>query len=150
MQLREGRKELLAIRLGAESCAIGLDGVLEVVRPRVVTPVPFVPPWIVGVMLLRGAMVPIFHVGRLLGLSGDGLEPGERILIVPRGTPGTREGEVGLLVDEVREVISVPSQDLLPPEAPSLRGWVVALARKGGKSHAVLDHRRIAGLEVPS
>jgi purine-binding chemotaxis protein CheW len=147
VQLREGRKELLAIRLGGESCAIGLDGVLEVVRPRVVTPVPFVPPWIVGVMLLRGAMVPIFHVGRLLGLSGDGLEPGERILIVPRGT---REGEVGLLVDEVREVISVPAQDLLPPEAPALAGWVVALARKGGKGHAVLDHRRIAGLEVPS
>ena len=90
----------------------------------------------------RGAVIPVFHVGRLLGTSGDGLEPAERILMVAR-----KENPVGLLVDEVREVIAVPASDFGPAPDPRSR-FVEGIARKAGKSYRLLDPAAVAALEI--
>lgn len=147
VQMRQGSREFLSLRLGRELYAVDLRGILEVTRPAQITPVPFAPPWVVGVMMLRGSVVPIFHVGRMLRLSGDGesIEPGERILIVAR-----KENVVGLLVDEVLEVVAVPDADLGPvPSTVHGPGaeFVVGVARKGAALYAILNHQRVARAE---
>ena len=147
VQIRAGQKELLTFRLGQELYAAELRGILEVTRPTAITPVPFSPSWVLGVMMLRGSVVPIFHVGRLLGLSGEGdaLEPAERILIVAR-----KENSVGLLVDEVRDVVSIPEEGL-GPVPPTVRGvqaeFLTGVARKGQELYVLLNHARVARSE---
>lgn len=148
VQIRAGSRELLSLRLGREHYAVELRGILEVTRPSAITPVPFAPGWVLGVMLLRGNVVPIFHVGRMLGLSGDedSIEPAERVLIVAR-----RENVVGLLVDEVLEVIAVPDADLGPVPA-TLAGpraeFVTGVARKGDRVYGLLNQARLARAET--
>ena len=143
VQIRAGQRELLTFRLGDELYAIDLRGILEVTRPTAITPVPFSPPWVLGVMMLRGSVVPIFHVGRMLDLDVEGrIEPAERILLVAR-----KENPVGLLVDEVREVVAVPDESL-GPVPPTVRGpraeFVNGVARKGSDLFVLLNHTRVA------
>lgn len=150
VQIRSGQREFLTFRLGAELYGVDLRGILEVTRPAAITPVPFSPPWVLGVMMLRGSVVPIFHVGRMLDTDVDGrIEPAGRILLVNRtkvdaapgadgaAQPARRGGHpVGLLVDEVREVAAVP-EEALGPVPPTLRGprsgFVSGVARRGRK-----------------
>ena len=147
VQMRQGHREFLSLRLGKEKYVVDLRGILEVSRPAQITPVPFSPPWVLGVMMLRGNVVPIFHVGRMLGLSGDGdsIEPGERILIVAR-----KENVVGLLVDEVLEVLAVPENDLGPVPS-TVHGpraeFVVGIARKAEAVYGIHNHTRVARVE---
>lgn len=144
VQLRAGQRELLTFRLGSELYAVDLGGVHEVTRPSAITPVPFAPRWVLGVMMLRGSVVPVFHVGRLLGLSGDddSLEPAERVLLVSR-----KENRVGLLVDEVRHVIAVPDEDLEPVPPTVSSEFVMGVARKGTELYALLNHQRVAATD---
>lgn len=145
VQIRAGQREFLTFRLGAELYAVDLRGILEVTRPTAITPVPFSPPWVLGVMMLRGTVVPIFHVGRLLDLDVEGrIEPAERILLVSR-----KENPVGLLVDEVREVVAVPDESL-GPVPPTVHGpraeYVTGVARKGQELYVLLNHTRVANV----
>lgn len=154
VQLRSGQREFLTFRLGKELYAVDLKGILEVTRPSAITPVPLAPSWVVGVMFLRGNVVPVFHVGRMLHVSGDGdaIEPAERVLMVSRRKAGGAiENVVGLLVDEVLEVIAVPDQDLGP--VPSTIGgagaeFVVGVARKGSNLYGLLNQARVAAQET--
>lgn len=149
VHLRAGKQEFLTLRLGRELYAVDLQGVLEVTRASAITPVPFSPGWVLGIMLLRGAVVPIFHVGKMLGLveAEVSFEPAERVLIVRRG-----DGDhvVGLMVDEVREVVAVPEADI-GPVPPTLSGpgaeFVRGIARKGPAVYAILNHVRAAGAD---
>lgn len=154
VQLRSGQREFLTFRLGKELYAVDLKGILEVTRPSAITPVPLSPSWVVGVMFLRGNVVPVFHVGRMLHVSGEGdaIEPAERVLMVSRRKAGGAiENVVGLLVDEVLEVIAVPDQDLGP--VPSTIGgagaeFVVGVARKGQNLYGLLNQVRVAAQDT--
>jgi len=61
--------------------------------------------WIRGVIGLRGKIIPIFDLASRMGLE-TGSEPG-KIVIVESGT-----GQVGVMVDEVEEVLTVSSEQL--------------------------------------
>jgi purine-binding chemotaxis protein CheW len=149
VQIRAGQREFLTFRLGDELYAVDLRGILEVTRPTAITPVPFSPAWVLGVMMLRGSVVPIFHVGKMLDLDVDGrIEPAERILLVSR-----KENPVGLLVDEVLEVVSVPDESL-GPVPPTVHGpraeFVTGVARKGNELFVLLNYARVANVSPES
>ena len=139
-------RSLLTFRIGEALHALPLASVVEVAKPPAISAVPFTPPWVEGVMWLRGAVVPVFRVARLLGAGDEPDAQSRRVLIAPR--PGDRSHAVGLLVDEVLEVIAVPPEELKPPAAGA-SDWVVAEAEKAGRRYRVLDDRRLASV-VPS
>ena len=58
-------------RSGAVLCALQLEHVAETMRPLPVEPVPAMPSFLRGVAIIRGAVVPVVDVARLLGASGD-------------------------------------------------------------------------------
>jgi len=142
VQMRQGRREFLAIRLGSECYGLDLRRVREVARPAPITPVPFSPGWVLGVMALRGGMVPVFHLGRLIGLPGTAaaVEPRARVLMVARP-----ENLVGLLVDEVLEVAAIPEEDLGPAPTDQQGGYITGVARGQRSRILLLDHARLAG-----
>lgn len=65
----------LGFPVGSEWYAIDFDWVREVVAEPRVTPIPTVPTSVLGLVNLRGEMVPVFDTGRLLGVGPVGDSP---------------------------------------------------------------------------
>jgi len=126
-----------AFYLRGALCALDASLVEEVVRMRHTTPVPHAPPYLLGVMNLRGKIVSVIDLGRKLELGAA--DPGEdsRVYIVR-----DRSELVGLLVDRAADVIELDAAGLEPPPAnvPGVEGrFLRGIGRAGGRLAAVLD-----------
>jgi purine-binding chemotaxis protein CheW len=107
--------QLLTFSLDGSPYALPIERVREIVRLRPITAVPRVPEEVLGVISLRGEIVQVVDLRRRLGLSPGDAERTTRIVIV-LGEAGLI---VGLLVDAVTEVVSVPEDSLQPPTGES-------------------------------
>lgn len=144
--------EFLGFRLEREQYAIPLPDVREIVKVPPLTEVPRAPASLLGVMSLRGEVLPVYDVRPKLHLSDrvpklagppeecEPLPRGARVLLVR-----TAEGDAGVLVDEVAGVVRLkPSTLELPPPgvAGPDRDSVVGLGRKGEHLYILLDLER--------
>lgn len=87
-------QSFLTVQVGDERFALPASDVAEVIRPPAVTRVPLGPASLVGVANLRGAVMPVVSLHRLLGRE---MSPSShaRVVVIDRGTP------VGLMIDKV-------------------------------------------------
>lgn len=100
-------QQLIVFSLGTEEYALPIGTVSEIIRFTEPRTVASEAAWIRGVIGLRGKIIPIFDLAARMALAGDS-EPG-KIVIVETGT-----GQVGVMVDEVEEVLTVSSEQLEP------------------------------------
>ncbi len=134
--------ELLSFRLGGEEYAVQVDDVREVLKIRELTLVPNAPDYILGVMSLRGAMLPVIDLCRRLSITQAARDEKTRILVV-----SPDEEDVGLMVDRVSGVLKVTPDAIKPvPEniehgAEFLRG----IARKEDRLYILLDLMKAVG-----
>jgi len=100
---------MCVISVSGELFAIDLRHVREVFEVESVTPVPGVPSALVGVTNLRGVVMPLVDLRRLLNLPATDPLPGFAVVI--------RHGphQVGVLVDRVPEIRSAQRTEFLPP-----------------------------------
>src|SRR5262245_27747429 len=94
---------VITFTLGAELYAVPLAEAREVARVGGITPVPSLPPALLGAMNLRGEILAVADLRPLLGLEPGRVTPTSRLVIVTHG------GEpIGLLVDGIGDVFDVP------------------------------------------
>ena len=107
------RVEYLALGLGTESYAVQIAHVAEILRPPPITEVPRASPNVLGVVSVRGRLVTVVDLRRRLGLDEAPIDRRSRVLLADAGT-----GEqIGLLVDEVRQVWRLAVEEIEPPNA---------------------------------
>jgi purine-binding chemotaxis protein CheW len=99
-------QQLVVFSLGSEEYALPIGSVHEIIRYTEPRTVASEAAWIRGVIGLRGKIIPIFDLASRMELTATGSEPG-KIVIVESGT-----GQVGVMVDEVEEVLTVSSEQL--------------------------------------
>jgi purine-binding chemotaxis protein CheW len=99
-------QQLVVFSLGSEEYALPIGSVHEIIRFTEPRTVASEAAWIRGVIGLRGKIIPIFDLASRMELDTVGSEPG-KIVIVESGT-----GQVGVMVDEVEEVLTVSSDQL--------------------------------------
>jgi purine-binding chemotaxis protein CheW len=105
--------QLCTFRVGGEDYAVDIMRLREIITPLPVTPVPRAPPFVEGVIRLRGDVIPVLDVRRRLGLPVMSPTRKTKVLIVH--VAGRR---LGLVVDEVTEVLRIPRAEIRP--APGL------------------------------
>jgi len=140
--------EFLGFCLGSEEYAVGIRAVREIIKPPEVTTIPRCTPEIVGLISLRGAIIPIVNIRRRLGLTTDTTGGQARIIVFSVET-----GAVGILVDRVTEVISAdPSTLEQPPATLSEReaAFVPAVLRARGRLIGILDLERLVTMDSSS
>ncbi|MCR4930700.1 MAG: chemotaxis protein CheW [Lachnospiraceae bacterium] len=99
--------QYIKIRLGDEFFGIDIKYVDNIVRMQHITRVPKAPEYIKGVINLRGEVIPVFSLRLKMGIEEIEETKSFRIIILKY------EGEsVGIIVDEVREVANVSSDDV--------------------------------------
>ena len=99
-------QQLVVFSLGSEEYALPIGAVHEIIRFTEPRTVASESAWIRGVIGLRGKIIPIFDLAARMELESRSSEPG-KIVIVDSGT-----GQVGVMVDEVEEVLTVSSDQL--------------------------------------
>lgn len=104
--------QFLAFQLGPEEYALDITRISEIIKPREYTDIPRVPEFILGLISLRGVIVPVFDLRRRFRLGEPQLTSASRIIVC-------REGEVvaGLLVDSISQVIRLAADRIEPPPA---------------------------------
>jgi purine-binding chemotaxis protein CheW len=130
-------RQALTFTLRGEEWALPVERVHEVLEMGDLTRVPGTPAFVLGVVDLRGRMVPVLDIAARLGLGGSVSDPRACVLVVdadvgsdieaggPRATFGLRVDAVGGLVDV---------GDGEPSEAPDTGG-----ARGAGDGPRLLD-----------
>ncbi|HUS24971.1 MAG TPA: chemotaxis protein CheW [Candidatus Binatia bacterium] len=86
----------LAFRLGDRWCVAPRDDVREVIVPPPLTRVPGARPWLLGVANVRGSLLPVCDVQRLIGAEHNAMERNARVLVY-----NSDQVPAGFLVDEV-------------------------------------------------
>jgi purine-binding chemotaxis protein CheW len=99
-------QQLVVFSLGSEEYALPIGSVHEIIRFTEPRTVASEAAWIRGVIGLRGKIIPIFDLASRMELDIVDSEAG-KIVIVESGT-----GQVGIMVDEVEEVLTVSSDQL--------------------------------------
>jgi purine-binding chemotaxis protein CheW len=110
-----GKIELLAFMLGDEEYALKMEEAREIIRWRKPTKVPRAPEYIIGIISLRGIILPVFDVKKRLGLGEMKPSRYTRIIVVSEG--GSLSG---MVVDRITGVTAVPEKGI--ESAPSVIG----------------------------
>lgn len=96
--------ELVSFTVDGQEYALPIDQVQEIVQaPETVSRVPNAGERVLGVMDLRGRLLPVLSMRKVFGLPLTELEPQNRIVVVSLDS-----GVVGVVMDTVREVLRVP------------------------------------------
>jgi purine-binding chemotaxis protein CheW len=143
LRLPDGEVELLLFRIGAESFAFDLAAAEEAVELVSVHAVPDMPDAMLGVFDLRGRLVPVYSPAAVLrAQAGDA-----GVLLLMRA--GDRR--VGIVVDDVQDVVVLGRAMLRPPPSIEGDGLVLGVAFFDDELVTILDaHALVATCALPS
>ena len=135
----------LTFALGNEEYAVSVLKVREIIKMMDITAVPQVPPYVKGVVNLRGRVIPVVDLRLKFGLAA--VEYSERTCIVVV-EPGLQDGAalMGLIVDAVSDVLTIATDDLTNAAdvcASKEAGYVESLARVKGRVKILLNIDRL-------
>lgn len=133
--------------LGEHEFTLAAEEIREVVPlENNLIPLPLTPGYVLGLMSLRGEVIPVIHVGALLQVAEPGYSLSYRVAIVDCGTH-----VVGAVFESTGEVLEVDPKDLLPLEHSDAdpSGVVTGVLRlgEGKRLVQILSAARIAHLD---
>jgi purine-binding chemotaxis protein CheW len=142
--------QYLTFMLAGEEYGVDILRVQEIKGWDKVTRIPQTPEYVLGVINLRGAVVPILDLRRRFALETTEFGP-KTVVIVVRVDGARDERTVGMVVDAVSEVYNVDLGDTKPP--PDVCGsvdtiFVKALATVEDKMLILLDIDRLIGNSI--
>lgn len=111
--------------LNNEMFALRVEDVQEVMMAQPLTPVPLAPQYIVGLLNLRGQIMPAIDLRRRLHFAARNDHQDSNLLVLK-----TRDGLVSVVVDQIGDVLELPRDDWrAPPEtlAAQHRNFVAAV-----------------------
>jgi len=121
--------------LGDRIYASELLSVKEIVLKEDLRSIPGAQPWLLGVMALRGQLLPVIDLGLRLQANPS---KGDKILVLDSERP------VGFLVDNVRNIEDVGELKPLPLELPdNVKRFLVGSFFHGGDIVLVLDLKKV-------
>ena len=133
--------QVACFRLGQELYGLNIMQIKEIIRPQKLTPVPKAPPFIEGVINLRGLVIPVADMRKRFDQVVREEPRKNRILVC-----ALSDRIVGLLVDEVMEVRRFTRKDVVPapqfikgPEADFFLG----VARQEDRLIMLIDLARV-------
>lgn len=136
----------LTFILAHERYSVPVLKVREIMRLCPVTPVPRVPPYIKGVINLRGKIVPVIDLRKRFELPQLANEERICIIVVQFETHDGLSQLMGMIVDVVEEVSHFCTEDLEQP--PDFGGtidtrFIVGMAKSKGTVKTLLDIDRL-------
>jgi len=137
-----GTSQYLTFICAGEEYGVEILCVQEIKGWENVTRVPYTPNYLLGVMNLRGVIVPVIDLRVRFGLPARAMD-GSTVVVVVRVRSSHGEKTAGIVVDGVSEVYSVAPGDIKP--APSLGASVDGACVRG---LATVDEKMVMLLDM--
>jgi purine-binding chemotaxis protein CheW len=131
----------LTFMLGREEFGVGVLKVREIMGVRDITAMPQTPPYMKGVIALRGKVTPVIDLRLKFGLAGADYTERTCIIVV-QVKNGADLLVIGMVVDEVSEVIAVAGGDIEDTPDFGVRvgtDYILGMAKVRGKVKILLD-----------
>jgi purine-binding chemotaxis protein CheW len=145
-------RQVLTFCLDAETYGVDILRVQEIRGWSPVTRIPKSPPHVLGVLNLRGSIVPIVDLRVRFSLERAQFTPLTVIIVLSIET-GNGRSEFGLVVDSVSDVVDISAKDL--KETPNLGGklnadFIQCLATVADRMLILLDVDALIGRDLLS
>jgi purine-binding chemotaxis protein CheW len=140
-----GELQLVSFNLGEEEFGIEILKVREINRMLAITHVPSAPPYVEGIVNLRGKVIPIIDLRSRLGLKRREHDKDTRIVVVELS------GKVlGFIVDAVKEVLRISHAST--ERAPRITGapsedYITGVAKLGDRLLILLEMEKVIDTE---
>ena len=139
--------KFLTFTLGNEEYGVPVLKVREIIKVMDITQVPQVPDYVLGVINLRGKVIPVIDLRRKFGFAATEHTERTCIIVVDVDMATTRV-MMGVVVDSVSEVLNVSDAEM--EETPDFGGrtttdYILGLAKVKGDVKILLDLDRVLG-----
>jgi purine-binding chemotaxis protein CheW len=134
--------QFIVTRVADEALGFSLGDVAEIIRLPPLAHMPLGPRSLLGLANLRGLVLPVVSLRRLIGLTDAPMDQAARVVVVDRGAP------VGFVVDGVEALLRLPAAEMDAGAAgagridPDFLAGVVK-GREGESSIKILDPERL-------
>lgn len=141
----------LTFTLQGEFYGIDVLKVREIIRLTNITTVPQMPPYIRGVINLRGKIIPVMDLRLRFEFANAENTDQTCIVVVQVKLPDGKVTQMGLVVDGVEEVSNIADADI--EETPSFGGqictdYIIGIAKVKGSVKALLDIDGVVGADT--
>jgi purine-binding chemotaxis protein CheW len=97
-------QHLVVVRLADDLLGLRMEDIAEIIRVPPLVHMPLAPRSLLGLISLRGSVLPVVSLRRLLGLPDAAQDEAARIVVVDRGAP------VGFVVDRIDTLVAVAAE----------------------------------------
>lgn len=141
----------LTFSLANESYGVPVLKIREIITMLHITTVPQMPPYVKGVINLRGKVIPVIDLRTKLGLHAAELTDSNCIVVVQITPAGMETKNIGLIVDAVEEVVNLSPEDIEP--APDFGGsinveYLLGMATLKGNVKSLLDIEKVIAVDA--
>ena len=146
---RTDQQQYLTFTLGDEMFAIGILSIREIIEYGQISEVPMTPPFIRGVLNLRGAVVPVVDLAVRFGRTARETTKRTCVVIVEVESENGRQ-EMGIVVDAVSEVLEIPASEIEPPPEFGARiriDFISGMGKVGGNFVVMLDVNKVLSID---
>jgi purine-binding chemotaxis protein CheW len=140
-QLLSEEKKVVVFKIETEEYATGIGQVERILEFEKITRIPDAPDFLMGVINYQGRIIPVIDLKRKFNLPGTNIGNNSKIIIAKH-----RDGDIGLVIDDVSQVIDV-TDDMLssPPEIISgiVKEYIKGIIKLEKRIVIYLDMARI-------
>jgi purine-binding chemotaxis protein CheW len=132
------KKQYIVVKIGNEQYGIDISYVDNIVRMQKITRVPKAQSYFKGIINLRGEVVPVMSIRIRMGLADDVFTNASRIIILKID----QQGALGIIVDEVKEVVTLGSEEIEKSTSQVKDGrdtYINGIGKNGDELISLLD-----------
>ncbi len=140
--------QLVVFDLASEHYGVDISDVREIMRMQTITKVPGAVSCVEGVINLRGKVLPVLDLRKRLELKVANHSEESRIVVID-----IADGQAGVIVDAVTEVLRVPNSSIEPPSgmiAHSNAEYLKGIAKLSDRLIILLDLHKLLSLKAIS
>ncbi|MDA8233186.1 MAG: chemotaxis protein CheW [Magnetospirillum sp.] len=145
--VKNSAQQFVTLGIDREVFAVEVDVVREILDFRPLTKVPNTPPFVLGILDVRGRGVPVIELRAKLGLPSAEVTRQTRIVVLEIPSDG-KPLLLGLLTDRVFEVTPLGEHGLEPPPEIGVRwhsDYIRGIGRRGEDFVIILDLAHLFG-----
>ena len=132
-------KQYIIIKFDNEQYGISISYIDNIVRLQPITRVPHTQHYFLGIINLRGEIIPVMSMRKKFELPDKENTNQTRILILK--LEGNNNNKIGVLVDEVKEVVTLTEENIekISSDASDIKAYLSGVGKYNGTLISMLN-----------